>query len=316
MSRDILRRWPKVRRFCWKLATSASKRIPLNATRFLAHCAGVAAYRLDARGRKRVRRNLANLVPRGCDQALDRATRRSYTHFAVATAESLRIGRLPGRFFGAERLEVRDPFGVLRKAPIQGPAILVTVHANWELLAAALHHLGLMREAVTLALGHGDPAIDRVFERLRASVGCESVLIDRGPLAALRALHEGKLLLLAGDRDYAGSGPRVELAGRQMRLPIGPAALAVQTGAPIIPLYLGKRSARRFTLIAGRPLHARPDAPKHEEAPRLTAELGRSLARFLLAAPAQWAAFHPVWDEDRGPDRKRSIQSGRSTTAG
>ena len=64
------------------------------------------------------------------------------------------------------------------------------------------------------------------------------------------------------------------------------------------------------------PLRARPDAPKHEEAPRLTTELGQALARFLLAAPAQWAAFHPVWDDACEPTHAIGNQRAGTSATG
>src|SRR5260370_26426781 len=49
-------------------------------------------------------------------------------------------------------------------------------------------------------------------------------------------LRAGGLVCLVGDRDLTESGVDVELFGEKARIAAGPAALAVQTGAALLPV--------------------------------------------------------------------------------
>lgn len=298
MSRDVLATHPRLRLAIYRTGTAVARTCPLWAGRLLAWLAGTLAWAFDPHGRAVVRRNLAHFIPAACRDARERAVRRSYVAFCCYLFESFRLDRLPPWFFGPDRLRHFDPCGVFSASTPRGPAILVTVHCNWELASAALKRLGWIDQVQVVVLPSGDPRIDAIFERQRNAVGARSLPLDRAPLGTLRALRAGGTIGLVGDRDYRGTGMPVPFAGETMTIPIGPAALAVQTGAPIIPVLLARRGLTRFDLLIGRPLRANPDAAKGSEVERLTTELAGVLARFIAAAPAQWVAFHPAWGQD------------------
>ena len=300
MSRDLFADRPRLRLLLYRAKVRVANACPLWLGRTIAYAVGTLLWACDARGRVTVRRNLAHFLPARCPEALARAVRRSYINFGWYLAESFRLSRLPASFFRAPRLTMVDPWGVFANRPLHGPAILVTVHSHWEVLAAVTHRLGLITGAEVVALGSGDPRIDALFERQRNAVGTRSLLLDRAPLGSLRALKEGKILGLLGDRDYTGHGLAVPFAGEPMALPLGPAALAIQTRSPIIPLFLARSGPTRFTLIVGQPIHADPELPKNQQAELLTRRLACTMLRFIAAAPAQWVAFHDAWRPGRG----------------
>ncbi|MCK6489295.1 MAG: hypothetical protein L6R48_13375, partial [Planctomycetes bacterium] len=93
----------------------------------------------------------------------------------------------------------------------------------------------------------------------------------------------GQVGLLA-DRDYGGHGRLTACAGRRLRLPPGPLALARRSGAPLLVAALFRRSCQDALLVL---------------APGARSEHGlvRQLARLICAAPAQWTAFHPVFED-------------------
>lgn len=296
MSRDILAFSPRLRLATFKLGFWIAEHLPPWAGRALAYAVGTATWAFDPRGRRTVRRNLAHFIPPRCPEALGRAVRRSYIAFAMSLYESFGMRAWKPERFAAPDFEVVDPWGVYRTPPYAGAAVFTTVHCNWELGMAMCHARGLITEIGAIALSHGDEAIDALFERLRARFGCRSLLLDRAPLASLRALKDGQRLAVVAERDYTGTGMAVRFAGQTTRMPVGPAALAVQTGAPIIPSVLFRRGTSRFTLIVGRPVRAAPGAARSEEVAALTRRLAGVYARFIAAAPSQWVAFHDAWD--------------------
>ena len=295
MSRDVFAFSPRLRLFAFRAAFATAETLPIWLGRTLAYVVGTLSWMCDHRGRRTVRRNLAHFLPPGCPEALDRAVRRSYINFAFSVCESFGLRGLGRECFRAPNLQLVDPWGTFARRPFPGAAVFTTVHANWLMALGAYHHLGLVSTIEAIRLSNGDPAIDALFERVIAPFGCRSLLLDRAPLASLRALKEGRPLAVVAERDYKGTGLPIRFAGELTRMPIGPAALAVQTGVPVIPNLMARRSAGRFVLIVGRPVYADPTRAKSEQVAELTRRLAAVHARFIAAAPAQWVAFHDAW---------------------
>ncbi len=287
---------PWLRRWSFRAMDTIANRLPMQATCLLAYGVGTLFWAFDPAGRRVVARNLGHFIPRACVEARQRAVLASYRLFALALSEGMRLGRLPERYLGRERLRLVDPWKVFETRPLVGPAILVTVHANWELMLAATQRLKLIEQVEAITLRQGDPVIDHLLDRKRSLAGCRSLLLDRAPLAALRALKAGRILGVLADRNYSGAGLMVSFAGEQVALPAGPAALAIQTGAPIVPMFLARQGHRRFVLLVGRPLRPDPRLAKPDHIRELTERLDGAMARFIAAAPAQWVAFHDAWE--------------------
>ena len=145
--------------------------------------------------------------------------------------------------------------------------------------------------------------VDDLFDRMRAGHGASSLLLDKAPLASLRALRNGEILGIVADRDYTGNGLAMDLAGRKMPIPVGPAALSVQTGAPIIPMLLARRGTSAFSLIVAKPIKADNLTNKTAQMPDLLSQLAKTMDRFIHAVPSQWMAFH---DLDKPDTQQRS----------
>ncbi|HYE04093.1 MAG TPA: hypothetical protein VEL07_01120 [Planctomycetota bacterium] len=285
---------PAQRRALYRACFALASVIPPGLGRVLAYILGYLGWALDARGRKVVERNLAHFVPAWSD-AHRRAVRRAFIDFCIVTYESFAMPTLPAAMFQPPNLEFIDPWNCYARKPLPGPTVMLSVHCNCELILAAAYHLKLNDGIEAIALTHGDD-LDALWDRMRAAVKCRTLLLDKGgPLASLRALKAGKTLGVVGERDYSGSGLPVMFAGEMMSMPIGSAAMAVQTGAVVIPHLLARRGWSRWTLIVGRPLRPDPDAPKQAQVTAMTRAIGHVFARFIATVPAQWTAFHDHW---------------------
>jgi len=288
VARDLLAALPNLRRLGMRAVAGAADAMPLGLARIVAYNLASAAWLLDRRGRSTVARNLSAAVPAG--DPLRRAVRRSYTEFALTLAEAARLHR--DNWLSPGVITVHDPWRVFAARPLRGPAILATVHSHWDMLAAALHRLRLTESVLAPTLAYGDPALDRWLAERRGRWGCRTVTLDHAPLALLRALRDGQILGLLVDRDYSGRGIAGSFMGRPTRLPTGPAALAVQTSAPVIPILLARSSPSSFALLVGKPLRPDVKLPRGAQVADLTGRIADATSRLLSAAPAQWVAFH------------------------
>jgi phosphatidylinositol dimannoside acyltransferase len=118
----------------------------------------------------------------------------------------------------------------------------------------ALPHMGNYDLAAAWIIAKGAGSITTVAERLkpesvydrfvafREGLGVEVLPASGGTSSSFAALVQrlgaGKLVALVCDRDVTGSGIEVEFFGEKARMMGGAAALAVQTGAALMPVIL------------------------------------------------------------------------------
>jgi KDO2-lipid IV(A) lauroyltransferase len=145
-----------------------------------------------------------------------------------------------------------------------------------------------------------DPALQGWFERSRGRLGVRIVGLRAARRALLEAIRAGDPIGIVGDRDIAGGGLEVPLFGAPAPLPIGPALIAIETGAPLYAVGVRRLADRR---IAGR-LLAVPVASEGSRRERIAATLTAIATAFedLIAdAPEQWSAvFFPIWPDLAG----------------
>lgn len=118
----------------------------------------------------------------------------------------------------------------------------------------------------------------------------------------LDALRDGEVVALQGDRPRAGGrgGERtftVRLFGRPFPLPVGPAALARASGAPLVPVFVFRDGRRRYRCVFRDPI---PISDEGDRRASLEAALNRfatELEAAIRSRPHQWFCFRRVWDE-------------------
>ena len=77
----------------------------------------------------------------------------------------------------------------------------------------------------------GDPALQRWFERTRATFGVRIVGLREARRELLKELRNGESVGLVADRDITGGGMEVPFFGAPAPLPVGPAFLATETAS-------------------------------------------------------------------------------------
>ena len=110
-------------------------------------------------------------------------------------------------------------------------------------------------------------------------------------------LRAGRLVCLLADRDVTGGGIEVEFFGEKARMMGGPAALAVQTGAALMPVTLW------FT-DSGWAAHIYPEIPlpaeggRREKVAAMTQQLARVFEGGITAHPQDWHMLQRVFLAD------------------
>jgi KDO2-lipid IV(A) lauroyltransferase len=281
MSRDLLLGNRLLKRTTWGLLRVLARDLWGDGARLLAHGAGDLLWWCDARGRRTVEANLRLLVP--AREARQRAARATYRACAEGLAFTLRLDRLhPADLPDRQAL---DPWSVL---PLRGPAVLASVHADWDALLACLHLHAAAERLAVIVLPAGDAAVDAMLAALRSAAGAETLPWLSSGRAALRHLRAGGVVGVLADRAYSGMAMAVTVGGMQLQLPTGPAELARRSGVPLIPAAC-LRTRDRTVVVLGKPI-AVASCGLHAA----LQQLARFQIQVLTANPSRWIAFHPV----------------------
>jgi KDO2-lipid IV(A) lauroyltransferase len=147
------------------------------------------------------------------------------------------------------------------------------------------------------------PELFNWFADTRRDLGMDVVALgpDAGG-AVLRALKANRVVCLVCDRDLAGDGVAVEFFGERTTLPAGPAALALRTGAALLPVgnYMLPRGGHLGRILA--PLDTTRRGSFRDDLARVTQDLAHRFEELIAAAPEQWLLMQPNWPSDRaGP---------------
>jgi len=176
----------------------------------------------------------------------------------------------------------------------------------------ALAHMGNWDQAGAWIIARGVPRFTTVAERLepeslarrffafREGLGFE-VLPATGGVARFgtlaRRLREGGLVCLLTERDLTGSGIEVDFFGEKARMMGGSAALAIQTGAALMPVTLWFKDG-------GWGAHIHQEIPMPAEGSRrekvlaMTQEMARVFEAGILAHPEDWHMLQRVFVAD------------------
>jgi lauroyl/myristoyl acyltransferase len=271
------------------------KLAPMRAAQARRNLARVVAA-LDARGQGSPRvRAAANDT-----RALEKLVVSAFQHDARYYLEILRVPSLQPAVFDSR--VVNETPETVEAAFVGGPVIFVSAHLGpIELPALYLAHRS-GRTFVAPMETVDDPPLQGWFERSRGRLGVRIVGLRSARRALQAAVRAGEPIGIVADRDIAGGGLEVPLFGAPAPLPIGPALIAIETGAPLYAVGVRRLPDRR---VAGR-LLAVQVAVEGTRRERITATLAAMAAAFesLIAdAPEQWSAvFFPIWPDLAGSD--------------
>ncbi|WP_370145538.1 phosphatidylinositol mannoside acyltransferase [Streptacidiphilus sp. EB129] len=268
----------------------------------------IADFTWKRRGKSvlRLEANLRRVRPKATDAEiaeLGRAGMRSYLRY---WCESFRMPvwseeRIRGSF-DPEFIERLDQ----AMASGRGAVLALPHMGNWDLAGAWVVVRGYPFSTVAERL-RPEKLFDR-FVAYREGLGMEVLPLTGGAntLATLaRRLRAGGLVCLVGDRDLSASGVDVEFMGEAARMPAGPAVLAAQTGAALLPVTLWYDGT---PVMKGR-VHAEIPVPesgsKREKTAVMTQALADVWSEGVREHPEDWHMLQRFWLADVDQDRLR-----------
>jgi phosphatidylinositol dimannoside acyltransferase len=286
----------------WRLARAFPERTAAAAFRLGAD----AAVARGGPGVRRLRANLARVVPDAAAVELDALVRAGIRSYARYWCEMFRL-----RPADAPDVHARMDRGMSGTAPFfeaieagRGVVFAVPHSGNWDAagvwVVETLRRLGREPAFTTVAQRLRPESVYHRFLAYRRSLGFEVVTPEDGVgahRALTRRLRAGGVVCLVADRDLTGSGIDVSFFGEPARFPAGPARLAALTGAVLMPAY------PHFLPDGWSAPIADPIPVDRESVAKATQAVADAFAELIVQAPADWHALQPIWTADREPTR-------------
>ncbi len=260
------------------------------------HAVARLAYGLSDRLRRTGFRNLELAFPEMSEGDRERILRGTFAN----------LGRLLGEFSQLPRAtpeslrQLIECEGLenLREAQARGRGvILFTGHLGaWELSSFALSAFGYPLSFLVRRIDN--PRVETMIEKTRTRFGNRSIDKRAAMRPMLKTLRAGGTLgILVDLNTQPHEGIFVDFFGIPASTTSGLAALALRTGAAVLPVFVPwDESRRRFVLRIDPPLSITRTGDEGEDIRRLTSLFTSVVEDYVRRYPDQWLWIHKRWN--------------------
>lgn len=273
----------------FKLGHVIASGLPLKVAYKISRFISDIHYFFAKEDRQNVTENFKVIFPQKSEKEISKIRKEVFRNFAKYLVDFFRFSKLNST--NIIKLVKVENLNFIDQALAKGKgAVLATAHiGNWELGGVTMGLLGYPIWAV--ALPHKDSRVDQYFNHQRTSKRLMTIPFGKAAKQCLKVLSHNSLLALAGDREFASGGVRVDFFGRQTNFPKGPAAFSIITGSPIIPGFTIRNKDDSFTLIFEKPIEFKASKNREGDIKELTMKYKSVIERYILRYPEQWYMF-------------------------
>lgn len=266
-----------------------------------------ARYAARRGGPEQLRKNLARVIgvrPAQVPDALMRDSLESYGRywreaFRLPTMNHQSLSKvLDEAFRGADNLDaaLADGRGVVMALPHSG---------NWDMAGVWL--VQTRGTFTTVAERLKPESLYKRFIDYRESLGFEVLPMSGGrrpPFEVLcERLVDNRMVCLMAERDLTRTGVEVDFFGEATRMPAGPAKLAIQTGAALLPAHCWFEDNGGWGLHIQEPLDCTSG-----DVGVITQALADKFATNIAGHPADWHMLQPQWLADLSDARQAQLK--------
>ncbi len=244
--------------------------------------------------------NLRRVVPGASAEELRSLVTAGFASYGRYWAETLRLPTLGADVIDRRfTVEGRQWLTASQEAGF-GPIVVLPHLGGWEWAAAWLTRVDQVPVSAVVERLRPDDVFEW-FTDLRSSYGIDVIPLGAESMGRLvGAVRAGHVVCLLGDRDISGTGVLVDLFGADASIPLGPAVLALRTGAPIHPTAVYFTSVGHHCVV-GPPLWPERSGRLRDDAVALTQRYVVELEHLIRRAPEQWHVLTPIWHGGHEP---------------
>jgi Kdo2-lipid IVA lauroyltransferase/acyltransferase len=274
------------------------------AVRFMPHwlvracgtALGAAFYTVDAAHRRIARTNLARAFPARSAHERRAIARAAFGHFGRLLFDLLRFATLtPAQMLASADFDGEER---ARLAYAQGKGVLfITGHFGYWELHAIVHALQMQPIGI-LARTLDNPYLNQLLEDIRQRTGNAVIYRSQTIRRVMRTLQGGQgVAVLIDQHIMSRDAITIEFFERRAATTSAVAALALRTGAPVVPVFALPVGAGRYRLIYEHPVEP-PRADSPDAIREFTQRCTDVLEMYVRRHPELWLWMHRRWRDE------------------
>ena len=281
----------------FKIVQSFVERLPRSWAYALAVIASRFAWWFSPLARPRLEYNLKVACPELTPLELRKLSWLNFRNHAKAYADLMLLPRMkveamrPLLHVGQKELDY------LEQARASGKGVMVvSCHMGSYEVVSAIWSATLA--PVSLFAEELEPrALFEWYRDTRARLGISVLPLHLGGLRKVtQALQEQEMVVTAIDRDITGTGQMMPFFGRPAPIPLGPAALSLRLGTPLLPVCVFRLPDDTYDVEGAPPVFANSTGDAKADEVRVTQELLMNIEGFIRRHPEQWHVPHRIWE--------------------
>ena len=281
----------------FKIVQSLVERLPRAWAYALAVVAARFAWWFSPLARPRLEYNLKVACPELTPLELRKLSWLNFRNHAKAYADLMLLPRMkveamrPLLHVGQKELDY------LEQARASGKGVMVvSCHMGSYEVVSAIWSATLA--PVSLFAEELEPrALFEWYRDTRARLGISVLPLHLGGLRKVtQALQEQEMVVTAIDRDITGTGQMMPFFGRHAPIPLGPAALSLRLGTPLLPVCVFRLPDDTYDVEGAPPVFANSTGDAKADEVRVTQELLMHIEGFIRRHPEQWHVPHRIWE--------------------
>jgi KDO2-lipid IV(A) lauroyltransferase len=295
------RRWRHRLEYSLVMAMRGVLRLtPMRLVRAIGTALGLAFWALDAGHRRLAFRQLQAAFPARSAAECRTIARRTFEHFGRSLTILLKFSTMtPERMRAFVVFEGEDR---AREALAQGRGVLfITGHFGaWEL--HGICHALILPPTSVLARRLDNPLLHELLESVRTATGNRVIYRHGAVRRVLRALQQNEgVAILIDQHIQPADAVTVQFFGRPAATTSAVAALALRTGAPVIPVFGVPLPDGRFRMVYEHPVEP-PVQGTPQPITEFTQRCTDVLEMYVRRHPELWLWMHRRWRDDDGAD--------------
>jgi KDO2-lipid IV(A) lauroyltransferase len=153
------------------------------------------------------------------------------------------------------------------------------------------------------------PILYDFVNKLRGHFGVKMIKLGSAQIRTIyKILRNNELLLLAADRDVNDEGTPTPFFDAVADMPPGPVALALRTGAALVPGYTLRLPDNTSVVIIDEAIDLERTGDRDEDLRINMRKVAQTLERYIIKAPDQWVVLQRVWDKDYTRDQGLGVR--------
>jgi KDO2-lipid IV(A) lauroyltransferase len=206
----------------------------------------------------------------------------------------------------AIRMGQETPEDFFRGLEVRGNEHLQEAHAKGRGLLGLMSHMGCW-EGMALgtpmlgipiyAIGRkmGNEKLNALVFESRGKKGASTLVRGSSYRTILRVLRENNLIAILIDQDIDVRGVFVDFYGRPAYTPIGAAMLAMDSGAPVLPMFYLKKADDTYMFIIEKEIPLVRTGNRQQDMEENTKRFHRVIEKYIKQYPTQWVWMHNRW---------------------